>query len=113
MLLQLNDDIEFAIIEIGTNYPGEILILSEMISPTAGLITNIGKEHLEGFIDIDGVELEETTLLGYLKKMEGLAFLNNDDERLRNYFWILDSKFTYSSLDEFKSNLNAKIDFEH
>jgi len=45
-----------------------------MISPTAGIITNIGKEHLEGFIDIDGVELEETTLLGYLKKMEGLAF---------------------------------------
>lgn len=112
MLLQLNDDIEFAIIEIGTNYPGEILILSEMISPTAGIITNIGKEHLEGFIDIDGVELEETTLLGYLKKMEGLAFLNNDDERLRNYFWILDSKFTYASLDEFKSNLNAKIDFD-
>ncbi|HOV92793.1 MAG TPA: UDP-N-acetylmuramoyl-tripeptide--D-alanyl-D-alanine ligase [Candidatus Kapabacteria bacterium] len=112
MLLQLNDDIDFAIIEIGTNYPGEIMILSEMIAPTAGIITNIGKEHLEGFIDLDGVELEETTLLGYLKKTEGMFFLNNDDQRLREYFWILDSKFTFGSTGEFKSNLNAKIDFD-
>lgn len=113
MLLQLNDDIEFAILEIGTNYPGEIMILTEMIAPTAGIITNIGKEHLEGFIDLDGVELEETTLLGYLKNTEGIFFLNNDDERLRNYFWILDSKFTYSTLDKFKSNINAKISFDN
>jgi UDP-N-acetylmuramyl pentapeptide synthase len=112
MLLQLNDDIDFAIIEIGTNYPGEIMILSEMIAPTAGIITNIGKEHLEGFIDLDGVELEETTLLGYLKKTEGMFFLNNDDPRLREYFWILDSKFTFGSTGEFKFNLNAKIDFD-
>ncbi|HRT67697.1 MAG TPA: Mur ligase family protein, partial [Bacteroidota bacterium] len=75
MLLQLNDDIDIAVIEIGTNYPGEIMILSEMIAPTAGIITNIGREHLEGFIDLDGVELEETTLLGYLKKTEGMFFL--------------------------------------
>jgi len=112
MLLQLNDDIDIAVIEIGTNYPGEIMILSEMIAPTAGIITNIGREHLEGFIDLDGVELEETTLLSYLKKTEGMFFLNNDDTILRKYFWILDSKFTFGSTGEFKSNLNAKIEFD-
>lgn len=109
MLLQLNNDIDFAVLEIGTNYPGEIMILSEMVAPNAGVITNIGKEHLEGFIDLDGVELEETTLLRYLKNVESIFFLNNDDERLREYFWVLDSKFTYASKDEFKSNLNANI----
>jgi UDP-N-acetylmuramoyl-tripeptide--D-alanyl-D-alanine ligase len=112
MLLQLNNDIDFAVLEIGTNYPGEIMILSEMVAPNAGVITNIGKEHLEGFIDLDGVELEETTLLRYLKNVESIFFLNNDDERLREYFWVLDSKFTYASKDEFKSNLNANIEID-
>ena len=84
-LLQLGDEHEAAVIEIGTNEPGEIEILTAMVQPTHGLITNIGKEHLEKLIDIDGVEKEETALFDYLRDHHGLAFVNADDERLVKY----------------------------
>jgi UDP-N-acetylmuramoyl-tripeptide--D-alanyl-D-alanine ligase len=84
-LLQLDDTIDAAVIEIGTNEPGEIEILSAMVQPTHGLITNIGKEHLEKLIDLDGVEREETALYDYLRDHGGLAFVNNDDPRLAKY----------------------------
>ncbi len=84
-LLQLDDTIDAAVIEIGTNEPGEIEILSAMVQPTHGLITNIGKEHLEKLIDLDGVEREETALYDYLRDHGGLAFVNNDDPRLTKY----------------------------
>lgn len=84
-LLQLTDDVDAAVIEIGTNEPGEIEILSAMVQPTHGLITNIGKEHLEKLIDLDGVEHEETALFDYLRDHGGLAFVNNDDPRLSKY----------------------------
>jgi len=67
MLFQLDETIQKAVIEIGTNEPGEIYLLSEILAPTAGVITNIGKEHLQGFVDLDGVEAEETSLYAYLK----------------------------------------------
>lgn len=84
-LLQLTPEHEVAIIEIGTNEPGEIELLCAMVHPTHGLITNIGKEHLEKLIDIDGVEREECTLFEYLGDHDGLAFVNVDDERLKPF----------------------------
>lgn len=84
-LLQLTEDVDAAVIEIGTNEPGEIEVLSAMVQPTHGLITNIGKEHLEKLIDLDGVEREETALFDYLRDHGGLAFVNNDDPRLSTY----------------------------
>ncbi len=84
-LLQLSDEHEAAVIEIGTNEPGEIEILSAMVQPTIGIITNIGKEHLEKLIDLDGVEKEETALFDYLRDHHGLALVNMDDERLATY----------------------------
>jgi UDP-N-acetylmuramoyl-tripeptide--D-alanyl-D-alanine ligase len=84
-LLQLTDDYEAAVIEIGTNQPGEIETLAAMVQPTHGLITNIGKEHLELLIDLDGVEKEETALFDYLRDHHGLAFVNADDDRLVKY----------------------------
>ncbi len=84
-LLQLSSEHEVAIIEIGTNEPGEIELLCAMLQPTHGLITNIGKEHLEKLVDLDGVEREECTLFEYLADHDGLAFVNVDDERLKPY----------------------------
>lgn len=96
-LLRLDDKIEAAVIEIGTNEPGEISILSSIIEPTHGLITNIGREHLEKLIDLDGVEMEETFLFGYLKKHNGFAFINLDDQRLKKYSNFLDKKLCYGN----------------
>ena len=84
MLLQLDDTYQVAVIEIGTNEPGEIEALSEIVLPTHGLITNIGKEHLEKLIDLDGVE-EETALFRHLDRQSCTKLINIDDERLQKY----------------------------
>lgn len=106
MLLQMNNNFNMAVLEIGTNEPGEMLILSSMANPTHGILTNIGKEHLEKLIDLDGVELEESYLFGILKKNDGFAFVNIDDERLAKYLILLDKKMTFGTTLE--SELRAE-----
>lgn len=95
MLLCLDNSYDAAVLEIGTNEPGEIAKLAEMVEPTHGLITNIGKEHLEQLIDIRGVELEETFLFGQLRKFNKMSFINYDDPILKNYVHLLDTKFVF------------------
>ncbi len=120
MLFQLNDSYEIAVLELGTNTPGEISILSEITMPEFALITNIGKEHLEELIDIDGVELEETSIFAKIRG-RGLAFINNDDERLKRYIMILDKyiRFGTDSESELKAKItlnnlqNPEIEFTH
>ncbi|MDG1046538.1 MAG: Mur ligase family protein, partial [Bacteroidia bacterium] len=65
-LLQIPVDCEVAIIELGTNSPGEIEALCKITAPTHGLITNIGKEHLEGFGSLEAVAKEESEIYHYL-----------------------------------------------
>ncbi len=99
-VFQLKSDITAAIIEIGTNEPGEIERLSEIVQPTVGIITNIGKEHLEKLIDLDGVEKEETALFTYLQSSGGIPVINIDDERLSKYTSETTIRFsTYQSAD--------------
>ncbi len=95
MLFSLNEEHEAAAIEIGTNEPGEIKILSEILQPTHGVITNIGKEHLEQLIDLDGVEMEETYLFGHLRLRGRMAIVNLDDERLARYVPVLEKKISF------------------
>ncbi len=106
-LLRLRKEHQIGVLEIGTNQPGEIARLCEIIEPTDGVITNIGKEHLEFFYDLDGVEMEETTLFGYLLKHNGFSFVNVDDSRLIRYVKILENKLTYGQSET--ANLQAKI----
>jgi UDP-N-acetylmuramoyl-tripeptide--D-alanyl-D-alanine ligase len=80
-LLHLNSDHEISVIELGTNHPGEIAKLGSLVRPTAALITNIGRGHLEFFSGIDGVAKEKISLFKSLQKSP-TVFLNNDDERL-------------------------------
>jgi UDP-N-acetylmuramoyl-tripeptide--D-alanyl-D-alanine ligase len=84
-LFRLHTEHECAVIEIGTNEPGEIEILCRIVQPTHGVITNIGKEHLEKLIDLDGVEYEETALFRYLQAESGTMIVNADDPRLAKY----------------------------
>ncbi len=96
-LLRLNYRHDAAVIEIGTNQPGEIAELCRITRPTHGLITNIGKEHLEKLADLDGVEKEETALFSALEDSGGLSLVNLDDERLAKYSKSLHNIFTYST----------------
>jgi UDP-N-acetylmuramoyl-tripeptide--D-alanyl-D-alanine ligase len=82
MLLQLTHKHEIAVLEIGTNHPGEIAWLTKVAAPTHGLITNIGREHLEFFKNIKGVAEEELSLFDYLLKNNGIGFINCDDHIL-------------------------------
>lgn len=78
-LLRLRRQHEAAVIEIGTNMPGEIAILADIVQPTHGLITNIGREHLELLGSIEGVAREEGALFRYLQDSGGVAVVNMDD----------------------------------
>lgn len=79
-LLRLNQSHEVAVVEIGSNHPGEIAQLCEIASPTIGVVTSIGPSHLEFFKTVQAVAREKLSLLSYLKS--GIAILNGDDIQL-------------------------------
>jgi UDP-N-acetylmuramoyl-tripeptide--D-alanyl-D-alanine ligase len=81
-LLRANKDHDMAILELGTNHPGEIGYLTGICEPTIGIITNIGPAHLEYFNTLDGVFDEKYALIRNLKKPH-IAVLNADDSALR------------------------------
>jgi UDP-N-acetylmuramoyl-tripeptide--D-alanyl-D-alanine ligase len=78
-LLRLEKSHAAAVMEIGTNHPGELAPLIKMIQPKFGVITNIGREHLEFFGDLAGVAQEEGALAELLPA-GGKLFLNGDNE---------------------------------
>ena len=78
-LLSINKETEIAIIEMGANHGGEIDFLCKLASPGFGIITNIGKAHLEGFGSFEGVINAKTELYRYLKSNKGFIFLNSDN----------------------------------
>ena len=78
-LLRLEKSHQGAVLEAGTNHPGELAPLVKMIQPKFGVITNIGREHLEFFGDVAGVALEEGWLAELLPA-DGKLFLNGDNE---------------------------------
>ena len=81
-LLSIKPFHEIAIIEMGANHQGEIELLSTISNPDYGLITNIGKAHLEGFGGEEGVKKGKSELYKYIKQKNGKLFLNADDPLL-------------------------------
>jgi len=80
-LLNLEPDHRWAVVELGTNNPGEIARLAQICSPEIGVITNIGPAHLEGLGTLEGVAREKGDLLLHLRP-GGKAVLNADDPRV-------------------------------
>lgn len=81
-LLQLTEAHEIAVIEMGANKPGDIKELVEIALPTHGIITNIGRAHLEGFKSLDGVIKTKTELFDFLAQQKGHIFANKEDETI-------------------------------
>lgn len=81
-ILACPDDAEIAIIEMGTNQPGDILELADIALPSHGLITNVGYAHLEKLLSLDGVMLEKGQLFEVVKQQTGQLFVNADDHRV-------------------------------
>lgn len=84
-LLAMPEDTEIAVIEMGANHIGEISMLSRISDPDYGLITNIGKAHLEGFGGYQGVIKAKTELYKHIKKQGEGLFVNSDDDLLMQY----------------------------
>lgn len=95
-LLALIKEHEIAIIEMGANHQGEINELCEIAEPDFGLITNIGKAHLEGFGGEEGVKKGKGELYRYIAKKGGKIFINADDEVLQELAGAMD-KITYGT----------------
>ena len=81
-LLAIPEGTELAIVEMGANHPGEIEFLCGIADPDCGLITNVGRAHLEGFGSFEGVVRTKTELYRHLAGKHGLVFVNADNERL-------------------------------
>ena len=82
MLFALRDGHDMAVLEIGTNHPGEIAWLCKVAEPTHAIVTNVGREHLEFFKDLKGVAAEERAAFDYVAEHGGTAFINMDDKYL-------------------------------
>lgn len=81
-LLGLNKDHDIAIIEMGARHQGDIKELVEIAEPTHGIITNVGKAHLETMGGIEGVIKTKTELYDYLEREGGVTFIRYEDETL-------------------------------
>ncbi|MBO2010633.1 UDP-N-acetylmuramoyl-tripeptide--D-alanyl-D-alanine ligase [Hymenobacter negativus] len=98
----------FAVIEMGANHRGEIAAYCEWAAPTHGLITNIGKAHLEGFGGAEGVALGKGELFDYLVRNGGTAFVNTLDARLPSLAAQVPTRISYPNLvDTYPATLLA------
>lgn len=82
-ILQITPQHEIAVIEMGANHIGEIHDLCQISRPDYGLITNIGKAHLEGFGNYENVIKAKTELYRHIEQNEGLVFINNNNNTLK------------------------------
>lgn len=113
-LLRLRKEHELAVIEMGANKPGDIEELCEIAEPTHGIITNIGKAHIEGFGSYEGVIRTKTELYNAIEDVQGTVFMNADDKILLKNAPATDL-ITYGSNGQVKSeitSLNPYLNFK-
>jgi UDP-N-acetylmuramoyl-tripeptide--D-alanyl-D-alanine ligase len=79
-LLAMNDEVELGIVEMGANHFGEIRNLCEIAFPDMGIITNVGKAHLEGFGSLEGVARAKGELFDHLRANHKIIFINDGNE---------------------------------
>ena len=96
-ILRIKPEAEMAVIEMGANHQHEIEEYCMYAQPNYGLITNIGKAHLEGFGGLDGVKKGKGELFDYLRSNNGTAFIMNDYNYLREMSVGLANIKTYES----------------
>lgn len=83
-LLSLKPEHDMAVIEMGANHPGEIRDLVNIALPDFGIITNVGKAHLEGFGSFEGVIRTKGELYDYIRASKGTLFVNLDNPILND-----------------------------
>ena len=86
-VLKIGADADIAVIEMGASHPEDLKPLLAVAQPSHGLITNVGKAHLEGFGSYEGVMHAKGLLYDYLKAQGGIAFANAEDPVLQGMLW--------------------------
>lgn len=94
-LLRMPLDTEVAVIEMGANHPGEVMPLCEIAQPDFGVVTSVGKEHLEGFGSLEAIIETECELYKYLAQTGGQAFVHYENTDLMAYTAKLRSAIYY------------------
>ncbi len=109
-LLATPPDTEVAVIEMGTNQPGDLELLCSIAQPTHGLLTNIGKEHLEKLGSLRGVKKAEGELMDYLASHNGCAFVNLSERHLKTLARKVPRKIFYAeALDKREKRLTEVL----
>ncbi len=96
-LLSLEKGVKKVVIEMGANGSGDINALCSIALPSCGLITNIGKAHLEGFGSLKGVIRAKEELFDYLEASEGKVFLNMNDNHVAKIGYFIQNATTYGN----------------
>ena len=83
-LLRLSHDHEMSVIEMGASHPGDIKELVDIVHPNYGIITNVGRAHLEGFGSFEGVIRTKGELYDYIRRSKGKIFIKKENEYLQS-----------------------------
>ncbi|MNJ85878.1 UDP-N-acetylmuramoyl-tripeptide--D-alanyl-D-alanine ligase [compost metagenome] len=110
-LLQLDESHEIAVIEMGANKPGDIKELVEIALPTHGIITNIGRAHLEGFKSLEGVIKTKTELFDFIAENNGHLFANKQDEIIMSKLPATTQNHFYNDPSELQGELLSLTPF--
>jgi len=98
-ILRIQEGTDFAIIEMGANHVGDIALLCDIAAPTHGLITNIGNAHIGEFGGKDNLVRAKSELFDYLRKHEGVPFINKLVGYLINMSKRFDNAISYPNDD--------------
>ena len=98
-ILRIKPDTEMAVVEMGANHPNEIAQLCSIANPDFGIITNIGKAHLEGFGSLEGVIKTKNELYDFIRNKKGKLFVNHDNKLLMDLSSDIDA-VTYGKNEE-------------
>ncbi|HJW15667.1 MAG TPA: UDP-N-acetylmuramoyl-tripeptide--D-alanyl-D-alanine ligase [Flavisolibacter sp.] len=98
-ILKIRKDAQMAVIEMGANHQKEIASYCEYAMPTHGLITNVGKAHLEGFGGEEGVRKGKGELFDYIREHKGTAFIMSDYDYLQQMSKGIPVVYTYGTKD--------------
>ncbi len=109
-ILAIKPEIEISIIEMGANHVGEIAALCRIARPTHGLITNIGRAHIEGFGGFEGVIRGKSELYQHLLQENGVVFINSADPILANMAKRFDNPLCYPGEGDFLNIVNLGSD---
>ncbi len=106
-LLSLTEDNEIGVVEMGANHVGEIAFLCDIALPNVGLITNVGKAHLEGFGSFEGVKKAKGELYRFIETQNGTLFINKGNSHLLSMLDNGAELFFYGDEDDCRIQLKG------